>query len=70
VASYQFRDRDLNKEIQPEMRFTAKTSLERIENFLKEHMQTQVENIDFRDKKKKKFFDNFPTNMSIWEKRA
>ncbi|EAR90866.3 hypothetical protein TTHERM_00143720 (macronuclear) [Tetrahymena thermophila SB210] len=70
VAHYQFRDRNMDKEIQPEMRFTAKTSLERIEQFLKDHMQTQVENIDFRDKKKqKKFMDNFPEYQSPWERR-
>ncbi|KAL4506611.1 hypothetical protein ABPG72_000182 [Tetrahymena utriculariae] len=70
VAHYQFRDRNIDKEIQPEMRFTAKTSLERIEQFLKDHMQTQVENIDFRDKKKqKKFIDNFPEYQSPWDRR-
>lgn len=40
---YQFRERNLAKEIQPDMHFTAKTALERIETFLKEHTQTQVE---------------------------
>ena len=40
---HQFRDRDVSREIQPDMRFTAKTSLERIENFLQLNMQTQVE---------------------------
>jgi len=40
---YQFRERNVEKEIQPDMHFTAKTALERIENFLKEHTQTQVE---------------------------
>ena len=29
-----FRERRLDKEIQPDMRFTAKTTLERIKNFL------------------------------------
>ncbi len=40
---YQFRERDISKEIQTDMRFTAKTALERIETFLKEHTQTQVQ---------------------------
>lgn len=40
---YQFRERHPDKEIQPDMHFTAKTALERIENYLKEHTQTQVE---------------------------
>ena len=29
-----FRQRDIDKEIQPDMRFTSKTTLERIQNFL------------------------------------
>lgn len=37
----------MNKEIQPDMHFTAKTALERIETFLKEHTQTQVQVINF-----------------------
>jgi hypothetical protein len=34
------------------MRFKDKTSLERIEQFLKDHTQTQVENMDFKKNKK------------------
>ena len=43
ISHYNFRDRDLNKEIQPGMRFTSKTDLERIEDFIKKNMQTQVQ---------------------------
>ncbi|EGR32376.1 hypothetical protein IMG5_085450 [Ichthyophthirius multifiliis] len=84
VAHFQFRERNTKLEIQPDMRFTAKTSLERIEQLLKDHMQTQVEvffyyiiqnrkiKIEFRfqQKKKKKYLEiiNTKQNFSSWEK--
>ena len=40
-----FRQRQIEKEIQPDMRFTSKTTLERIHNFLKQNTQTQISNI-------------------------
>ncbi len=43
ICNYEFRTREREKEIQGGMHFTPKTSLERIEAFLKEHTQTQVE---------------------------
>lgn len=52
VENYSFRDRHIEKEIHPQMRFTSKTSLERIESYVKENTMTQVENIDFRVAKK------------------
>ncbi|KRX03189.1 hypothetical protein PPERSA_07017 [Pseudocohnilembus persalinus] len=54
VANHTYRPREKQKEIQQDMKFTSKTSLERIQAFLKQHMQTQVENTDFRKEKKKK----------------
>lgn len=43
VENYSFRDRHIEKEIHPQMRFTSKTSLERIESYVKENTMTQVE---------------------------
>ena len=44
------------------MKFTSKTSLERIKNQINDRMQTIVENIDFRDEKKKKI-DNYEDGL-------
>lgn len=49
------------------MRFKDKTSLERIESFLKDHTQTQVENMDFSKSKKAFKFDTLSESMSVWE---
>jgi hypothetical protein len=49
------------------MRFKDKTALERIEQFLKDHTQTQVENMDFNKNKKAFKFDTLSESMSIWE---
>ncbi|EGR29788.1 hypothetical protein IMG5_148700, partial [Ichthyophthirius multifiliis] len=71
VANHQFRERQTDKEIQPDMRFTAKTSLERIEQLLKDHMQSQVENIDFskmKNKKQQKQNEKSNEKKSAWDK--
>ncbi len=53
------------------MRFKAKTTLERVEQFIKEGTQTQLENQDFREiRKNMKLTDNLSDNMSILDKRA
>ena len=39
-----FRERKKEKEIQPEMKYTAKSDMERIKFYLKETVQTQVDN--------------------------
>lgn len=49
------------------MRFKDKTSLERIEQFLKDHTQTQVENMDFEKSKKAFKFDTLSDTMGVWE---
>jgi len=43
IALHNFRDRQIEKEIQPKMRFTDKTTLERVESYLKSHTQSHVE---------------------------
>ena len=37
---YSFRERDISKEIHSDIRFTSKTSLERIEAYIKENTMT------------------------------
>lgn len=67
VAKYNFRERDPSKDVHKEIfRFKDKTSLERIQQFLKDHTQTQVENQKFNPKKILNL-DNLSENMTPLE---
>ncbi|CAK81193.1 unnamed protein product (macronuclear) [Paramecium tetraurelia] len=70
VAHYCFRERDPSKDIKRDVfRYRDKTSLERIEQFLKDHTQTQVENQKF-SKKKVFNIENLSENMSSLDRKA
>ncbi|CAD8072311.1 unnamed protein product [Paramecium primaurelia] len=70
VAHYCFRERDPSKDIKRDVfRYRDKTSLERIEQFLKDHTQTQVENQKF-SKKKPFNLENLSENMSSLDRKA
>ncbi|KAM3134335.1 hypothetical protein pb186bvf_013620 [Paramecium bursaria] len=70
VANHVFRERDPSKDVKRDIfRFKDKTSLERIEQYLKDHTQTQVENMKF-NKKKLMAVDNLSENMSPQDRKA
>ncbi|CAD8066751.1 unnamed protein product [Paramecium primaurelia] len=70
VAHYCFRERDPSKDIKRDIfRYRDKTSLERIEQFLKDHTQTQVENQKF-PKKKLINIETLSDNMTSQDRKA
>ncbi|CAD8183002.1 unnamed protein product [Paramecium octaurelia] len=70
VGKHSFRERDPSKDIKRDIfRYRDKTALARIEQFLKDHTQSQVENMKI-DHKKIVSLENFSEGMSALERRA
>lgn len=68
VSLHQFRPRDPSKEIQPGMKYTTTTGVERVEEFIKNSILTEVANDQFKFDKNK-FMDQ-TRNLSLFEKRS
>ncbi len=68
ASLHEFRSRDLSKEIQPGMKYTSKTGVERVEDFIRNSILTQVANETF--KFDKKAFLEQTRNLSLFEKRS
>ncbi|CAD8160040.1 unnamed protein product [Paramecium pentaurelia] len=70
VGKYCFRERDPSKDIKRDVfRYRDKTALARIEQFLKDHTQSQVENMKL-DHKKILNLEHFSEGMSSLERKA
>lgn len=64
VMNYDYRPRNIDKEIQPELRYSSyKTSLEKLQAFVQNNFMNEIENEDFRKEKNKKKKPNLENSM-------
>ncbi|KRX06266.1 hypothetical protein PPERSA_06237 [Pseudocohnilembus persalinus] len=55
ISNYNFRERQTDKEIQPEMRFQSyKTSLNKLQDYIKNNNMNEVENMNYQEEKQHK----------------